>query len=271
MASVLSASERQRFERDGWLGPFPLLSLSEARSLAPALQRAFDQTRGYHYPDRDELARFYAAGGSYYEETPWFQSLHALSPRLREVGRDPRIVERVAALIGEDVMHWATICFFQHPGERLHWHSDNEFHHVRGVSVWLGAANTTPQNALKILPGSHRFPKRPEDYLSAGAETMRSLEGDERALAIARQWKPDAEFVRPAVSDGKFILFNGNLWHASDNPGKELRYAMGLRYSPPDQKVRIPMTAWEPTVWDPAQPPTVMVRGEDHFGLNRRI
>ena len=38
-----------------------------------------------------------------------------------------------------------------------------------------------------------------------------------------------------------------------------------------DQKVRIPMTAWEPTVWDPALPPTVMVRGEDRHGLNRRL
>jgi len=271
MPHLLTTEERERFERDGWIGPYPLLPAREARALAPELRRAYDRTRGFYYPEREVLERFYAEGGSYYDDTPWFQSLHALSPRLLEVGRDPAIVERVAQILGDDVMLWATICFFQPPNGRLHWHSDNEFHHVRGVSVWMGAADTTPTNALKLMPGSHRFPKRPEDFLSTGAETMMSLQDDARALELARSWQPDVDFVRPAVNDGEFILFNGNLWHASDNPTNQLRYAMGLRYSPPDQQVRIPMTAWEPTIWDPALPPTVMVRGEDRHGLNRRL
>ena len=268
---ALSQDERQRYESQGWLGPYPLLPPQEARALAPELQRAFDQTHGFHYPDRAELENFYAEGGSYYRDTPWFQSLHALSPRLLEVGRAPAIVERVAQLLGEDLMLWATICFPQAPGGRLHWHSDNEFHHIRGVSAWLGVSHTTPENALKLMPGSHRFGKRPENYLSVGAETMVSLEADERAVALASASQPTDGFVRPEIRDGEFILFNGNLWHASDNPGDALRYAMGLRYSPPDQTVRIPMTAWEPTIWDPARPPTVMVRGEDRYGYNRRL
>jgi hypothetical protein len=270
-AFLLTREERQRFERDGWIGPFPLLPADAARALAPELQRAYDRTRGFFYPPRAELERFYAEGGSYYEDTPWFQSLHALSPRLLDLGRAAAIVERVAQLIGADVMLWATICFFQPPGGRLHWHSDNEFHHVRGVSAWLGAANTTPDNALKLMPGSHRFPKRPEDYLSTGAESMRGLQDDERGLAIARQFDATVAIERPAVHDGEFILFDGTVWHASDNPASERRYAMGLRYSPPDQEVRIPMTPWEPTIWDPARPPTVMVHGEDRHARNRRL
>jgi hypothetical protein len=270
-AFLLTPEERQRFERDGWIGPYPLLPAAEARALAPELQRAYDRTRGFFYPPRAELERFYAEGGSYYEDTPWFQSLHALSPRLLELGRAPAIVERVAQLIGPDLMLWATICFFQPPGGRLHWHSDNEFHHVRGVSAWLGAANTTPDNALKLMPGSHRFPKRPEDYLSTRAESMRGLQDDERGLALARQFDATVAIERPAVHDGEFILFDGTVWHASDNPASEQRYAMGLRYSPPDQEVRIPMTPWEPTIWDPARPPTVMVHGEDRHARNRRL
>jgi hypothetical protein len=267
-AYELTSEERERFERDGWIGPYPLLRESEAQALAPHLKRAFGETRGYYYPDRPELERFYAEGGSHYEDTPWFQSLHALSPELLAVGCEPAVVERVAQLIGEDVMLWATICFLQEPGARLHWHSDNEFHAVSGVSAWLGAANTTPENALKLMPGSHRFPKRPEDYLSVGEETMESLQDDAHALAIARQWQPEAEIVRPEVRDGEFIVFTGTLWHGSDNPGSAERCAVGLRYSAPDQRIRIPMTAWEPTIWDPASPPTVMVRGEDRYGLN---
>jgi len=268
---LLTPEDHERFARDGWIGPFPLLSAEAARRLAPELRRAFDQTRGYFYAQRDELERFYANGGSYYADAPWFQSLHALSPRLLEVARHPEIVDRVAQLIGDDVMLWATICFLQEAGGRLHWHSDNEFHHVSGVSAWIGSANTTPENALKLMPGSHRFPKRPEDYLSTGLETMDTLASDDRALEIARQWQPDIDFARPEIHDGEFILFDGTLWHGSDNPGRAERCAMGLRFSAPDQRVRIPMTAWEPTIWDPAPPPTVMVRGEDAYQLNRRM
>ena len=260
MSFALSPAARLRFEEDGWIGPYPLLSERDARGLAPELQRAFDQTLGYHYPDRAELERFLAAGGSYYRDRAWFQSLHALSARLLDVGRQPAIVERVAQLLGDDVMLWGTICFVQEPGGRLHWHSDNEFHHVRGVSAWIAVSNVTLRNSLKLLPGSHRLPRRPEDDLSVGAETMSSLQDDERALSIARRWLPSAGVVRPELRDGEFILFSGNVWHASDNPGPALRHAMGLRYSPPDQQVRIPLTAWEPTYWDPARPPTVLVR-----------
>jgi hypothetical protein len=271
MSYTLSAAEHERFSREGWIGPYPLMSQREAHEFAPELQRAFDQTLGFHYPDRVELERFQAAGGSYYQDRPWFQSLHALSPRLLDVGRHPAIVERIAQLLSDDLMLWATICFAQDPNGRLHWHSDNEFHHVRGVSAWVAIANVSAQNSLKLLPGSHRLPKRPEDYLSVGAESMASLQDNERALSIARQWQPEAQFLRPPMRDGEFILFSGTVWHASDNPASSRRYAMGLRYSSPDQQVRIPLTAWEPTFWDPALPPTVMVRGEDRYGVNRRL
>jgi hypothetical protein len=271
LAHVLSKDERRRFETEGWLGPYPLLASEEARALESDLVEAFERTRGYFYPDRAELQRCYAGGVSFYEDTPWFQSLHALSPQLLAVGRRAGVVERVAQLIGDDVMLWATICFLQGAGERLHWHSDNEFHHVSGVSVWMGAANTSPENALKLMPGSHRFPQRPEHFLSAGRETMETLQEDERALSLARAWSASAEVVRPAVRDGEFILFDGTLWHASDNPRPARRCAMGLRFSPPSERVRIPMTAWEPTIWDPAAPPTVLVRGEDRYGVNPRM
>ncbi len=270
-ATRLTEDERRHFDEAGWIGPFPLLEPGQARALEPELKAAFARTRGYFYPSREDLERIYADQESCYADTPWFQSLHALSPRLLETAQRDAIADRVAELIGPDVMLWATICFAQDAGGRLHWHSDNEFHHVSGVSVWMGAANTTPENALKIMPGSHRYGRRPEDDLSTGAVTMLELQNDDRALELARTVEPEAEIVRPPVHDGEFIVFNGNLWHASDNPTDEARTAMGLRFSAPDQRVRIPMTAWEPTIWDPTPPPTVMLRGADRFGLNRRL
>ena len=70
------------------------------------------------------------------------------------------------------------------------------------------------------------------------------------------------------MKDGEFIILNGKLWHASDNPSDKDHTAMGLRYSPPDQKIRIPLTYLHPVQWDPTPPPCVIVKGEDRWGLN---
>ena len=51
-ALTLSDDDRERFERDGWIGPFAALPPPQARALAPVLETAFRKTRGFLYPDR---------------------------------------------------------------------------------------------------------------------------------------------------------------------------------------------------------------------------
>ena len=81
MPFQLAAAERAHFEREGWVGPFPLLSASEAHALEPELARCFALTRGYYYPPD------VAPGDSFYTDASWFQSLHTLSPAIAAVGR----------------------------------------------------------------------------------------------------------------------------------------------------------------------------------------
>ena len=46
---------------------------------------------------------------------------------------------------------------------------------------------------------------------------------------------------------------------------------MGMRYSSPDQRIRIPLTYLPPLIFDPTPAPCLLVRGEDRFGVNRIV
>ena len=265
----LGAAELDHFEHQGWVGPFPLLEAGEARALEPELARCCGESRGDVYPAavRD--------GACYYADTPWFQSLHTLSPSLAKVGRRPEVVDRVAQLLGEDLIQWGGIRFEQAPKERLLWHTDTEYDYWHGISVWLGVQNVTPETALKILPGSHRFKTTPEDYQQKHGLDLTQMVDDDQMLEELQRANPELDaqptVMRVPVSDGEFVLFNGKLWHASHNPGTAERVAMGMRYSTPDQRIRIPLTYLHPVIFDPSLPPCLLVRGEDRFGVNRIV
>ncbi|MCH2170269.1 phytanoyl-CoA dioxygenase family protein [Myxococcota bacterium] len=265
----LSEAELDHFEREGWVGPFPLLGTEDARALEPELARHFQASRGYFYPaDVRE-------GDCYYEDSLWFQSLHTMSAALASIGRRPELLDRIEQLLGKDLIQWAGIRFEQNPHERLLWHTDTEYDHWGGVSTWMGIQNVTPETALKILPGSHRFPASPEDIQHKyGLDLTRMLDDDEM-LSELQRILPDLDneprVLRVPVHDGEFVIFDGKLWHASHNPSDCERVAMGMRYSSPDQRIRIPLTYLPPLIFDPTRPPCLLVRGEDRFGVNRIV
>jgi len=265
----LTGPEIEHFEREGWVGPFPLLEPAAARALEPELARCFAASRGYFYPpDVRE-------GDCYYADSPWFQSLHTLSPQLASVGRLPGILDRVAQLLGEDLIQWAGIRFEQKPNERLFWHTDTEYDHWEGVSAWMGVQNVTPKTSLKILPRSHRYPTTPEDIQRTYGLDLTRMTDDGEMLSELQRIHPDLDdelrILRVPVRDGEFVIFNGKLWHASDNPSDLERVAMGMRYSSPDQRIRIPLTYLPPLIFDPTPAPCLLVRGEDRFGVNRIV
>jgi non-heme Fe2+,alpha-ketoglutarate-dependent halogenase len=264
---TLSQDELAHFEREGWAGPFSLLSPEEAQGLEPELRSCFARTRGYFYPPGVE------EGDSFYSGAAWFQSLHTLSPRLAAVGRRPEVLDRVEQLLGPDLLQWGGIRFEQAPMERLHWHTDTEYDYLSGVSVWLGVQGTTPETALKIMPGSHRYETDPEKLQRDHGLGYDGVAQDADIVELLRHAVPDIlpQIIRVPVRDGEFVLFNGKLWHASDNPSEQERVAMGLRYSAPDQRIRIPLTYLPPVIFDRVRAPCLLVRGEDRFGLNRLV
>lgn len=251
----LSAEERARFGKDGWVGSYPLLSPVGVRYLSALRDSAL--VRIMH---PDQLAE--SMDPQAFERRPWFKSLHTLVPEYYDVASHPDIVGRVASLLGPDLISWGSTLTRSLPGGVHRWHVDIEHMHWPGVSVYIDLENNDPDSTLKVLEGSQRMGSRPQAYQVAD---------DAGALAAVRATAPGARILRVPVQPGEFFLFHGPLWHASHNTGDKARIAMIVRYSRPDARVQIPLNFDEPICWHPWQPPCVLVSGEDRHGVNRLV
>jgi quercetin dioxygenase-like cupin family protein len=212
------------FDEHGFVGPVPLFTPRECRRLLPGLQSA---------------------------STPpsWLKGQGASSPHFFALAREPRIVDRVARLIGDDVMLWGACLRRRAPGERHAWHTDSETAaHAGGtVSVWIGLENVDRLSALRVVPRSHRLGVSVQER-SAAAGRARDAISDEDVAAWAGEEALDLD-----LGVGDAVFFDGRLWHGSENrrPRGD-RHAVLLQYARPELPIRAS---------DGTRPPCVMVRG----------
>jgi hypothetical protein len=132
----LSAEEKAHFDQDGWIGTFPLFTVSEVRRACELREQVLPQVMfpGQFAQAEDPLA---------FERRPWFKSLHTLVPEYYDAARHPAIVGRVASLLGPDFMAWGLTLTRSVPGGAHRWHVDIEHMHWPGVSVYIGRRTTT--------------------------------------------------------------------------------------------------------------------------------
>lgn len=250
---LLSADELAAFAGNGWAGPYPLLSArgvvlaGAARDASLHEFRSEAETAGCRTPDA-------------FVERAWFKSLHARVPLFAEIASHPAIVERLEQLLGDDVMLWGTSVTVREPGQVHRWHVDVEHRMWPGVTAFIGLQNTTLASTLKVIGGSHRFAAMPQEL---------RVRGDADAVAAARRLGlRDASITEIDLRPGDFFIFDGTLWHGSQNRGSQTRMAMLAQYSRPNVRVAIPVSWNHPFRWHPSRPPCLMVSGTDRFGIN---
>ena len=208
----LDDAEAEAYHRDGVIGPYPLLSPEEMESARDAIDRdiikpgEMDEDLQYHDRHLD----------------------HSIVCR---ICRRPELVDRVASLLGPDLMIWRTNLQVKRPvaeaaGDaqqytRVPWHQDGAYFPLQPlvlVSAWIAITEATEENGcLLVVPGTHTqtfdHDHDPDRY-----EFMHSVPED----AI----NPDS--VRATVlRPGEFVLFNENTVHAS-GPNRTSRLRVGL-------------------------------------------
>ena len=238
------------FQRQGYLAPVPVIGPWQARRWRRSLQgcarpQEGSKSRAVHYPVYARLAR------------------------------QPRIVDTVSSLLGENVILWGASLVRRGPGQDHPWHSDVETAYADGptVSVWIALSNVNEKSGLQLVSGSHRF--------GASVQELRYLHSVERSdtsysqiLEWAHHFDPNSEIQQPRLRVGDAVFFDGRIWHGSINHTRSgTRVALLLQYASPEVPIRACESAYlAPYVRIDTPPPRcLLIRGRDHSGVNTLV
>ena len=162
------------------------------------------------------------------------------------------ILDRVACLLGPDLVLWQSNFFMKEPGSKeIPWHQDLAFWPIEpplNVSAWVAIDAATAENScVQLLPGSHR-------------QVVPHIDAESHH-AFPRQADPayiDAEKpIKMELQPGEFFLFTERLLHhSSANHSQKRRMGIAVRLTTPIVRCY-------------HQHPMIIVRGEDRFKFNQ--
>ena len=240
MAATLTASQLERYHRDGVLFPVPALTRNEAARFRAAFE--------------DVTARL---GGR-----PTSQALsqtHLYFPWAYELATHPAILDAVEAVLGPDLLVWTVSIFAKYPRDPgyISWHQDGTYWGLDSPQVataWVALTDSVVENGcMRVVPGSHRNPilphkdtYAPQNLLSRGQEVQADVD--------------EKDAVDVILQSGQMSLHHVNIIHGSNpNPSEQSRFGFAIRFTTPKTK----QIEGEP-------PTAVLARGRDdyhHFEL----
>jgi non-haem Fe2+, alpha-ketoglutarate-dependent halogenase len=293
---ALSADELERFHRDGYYGPFDVYEPEEMeRSLWAIRPELIDGRRGIY-------SRAKAMAGT--TNLASYDRHLDIDFLARHITR-PEIVDRVASVLGPDVLCWRSEWFAKYPGdEGTDWHQTDNFANVGvhpqivwpedasfggALTIWTAFTESTVENGcLQLMPGSHKTMNYDDNKIiqyDAGLINKHTKNGvrrgfygyDYRQLQKDPDWSPDESQAKSMVMrQGQAVMFWSTIMHAShphEGRTDQMRLAYVCRYVPTSVKVypgmdRIAEFGGEASLENYG---AVLVAGTDDFGHNRLI
>ena len=242
----------QELQENGFAGPVPVLSAEQCR-------------------------RFLAVLSDPRRRAPmdWPKGQAVTSRAYYEVATHPAVLAIVDAVLGPDVMLFGACILTQRPNADHPWHSDIETSGPVGktLSVWIGLENVSAASALQFVSRSHRFGATVQELRQQAGVTRNDATTD-AVMEWAKRRDPRAALVKPPVSVGDALLFQGQTWHHSNNASGVMRRALLLQYATPDTPIRMPdpnHLDWPFRYRENPKPACIMIRGSDTGGVNRIV
>ena len=257
---AFTPEELADFHKNGYAGPFTLYQPDEMKATWRRQRLLLLDRSKAIYPD--DAAVSGATNIANYDR-------HMDNDFLAEHICRSEIVERVASVLGPNVLCWRTEFFPKYPGdEGTDWHQADTFANASGspqilwpddedfggtITVWTAFTEANLETAcLQFIPGTHqnmfydetkRMHYDPNKINSMEKEGVRRgfFGYDYRQLQIDPHWKPDeSKAVSMVMRPGQFIMFWSTLMHASfPHSGKtdEMRMGFAARYVPAGVKI----------------------------------
>ena len=205
MTKLLSAPAVDRFHRDGFLFPVPVLTTDEARAYRAKIE-SVDTAEFRHKP-------------------------HLLFTWLADLVRHPAILDAVEDVLGPNLLVWHSSFFIKDARDPkfVSWHQDATYWGLSEpdvVTAWVAVTDATVENgAMRMLPGSHGTQLAhhdtfaPDNMLSRGQEIAADVD--------------ESRGVDVLLRAGEMSLHHVRMIHGSPpNRSGDRRIGYAIRYIP---------------------------------------
>ena len=270
---AMSEPQIRDFWDRGFAGPFKLLEREEMLAMAPRMWQLFE-TDSRTYP-RDSYTYVGSTtkgpdAAEINNETYARKGLNARDKHLEDdelmsLYAHPAIVERMAQLLGPDLLLWRSQFFPKYPGMGgTGWHQATSYlnetfrtatltpknlRKLFQLTAWVAITDSTVKNGcMRFIPGTHRelLPMEVEEYDPVkhagnkhdrfGTKVMRPALGEIEKHAVNLEMKA-----------GEFVIFSERTMHGAlpNITQDDARLAMSARYIVPDVEIHNPWVLGE--------------------------
>ncbi len=217
----MSDTIAERYERDGFCCPIPIMDAHEAKEWRARLE---DVER--RYADPHSLPR----GLNNYLRV----NAHIVLPFACQLACDPRILAVIEEVLGSDILAWSAEFFTKEAAtdKVVSWHQDLTYWGIGAtddeVTAWLALSAATPESGcMQFVPGSHKQNLLPHKDTYADDNLL--TRGQEIAVDV-----DEADAVSVELQPGELSLHHGRLFHASGaNTSNDRRIGLAIRYITP--------------------------------------
>jgi len=141
--SYLSPNQLKQYEDEGFVSPINIFSKDKAKEIRDEIELIEKEM-----PEELENSGRYNA--------------HLISPLLDEVTHNPKILDAVESLIGEDILVCGTTLFIKNPNEKgfVSYHQDAKYIGLEPhnwVTAWVAITDSNEHNGcMRMWSGSHK-------------------------------------------------------------------------------------------------------------------
>ena len=288
MKNGLNQEELRQFKELGFVGPFQLIESQDVEQITIELKKSVAEKLFWRQlclkilkvlaPHQNRAVKVnYTSTTSksfsikfptfIWGKARWDKGIHACVPQIYQLSSKSLIIDKVASILGENILQWSAHIIDLKPSKTYIWHGDVEHIEWQGLTVWVALSNVSSESSMRLITKSHNLPNYtyPQELSS---NCSLDITQDDTVLQAAREIDPCCELISVDMKPGEFFIFDGRIWHSARNQSSETRTSMIFQYSPPSETIKIPITFYPPIFWKSTPPPCLLIRGEDNYGKN---